>query len=115
MDTQNRNKKILTTAGFSIKAKDAIIEFICESLTDLANMPSKDLDTGIVNLHKVLSNVDIVNNRVRLNVTKCIFLHAIHLNFLDRVNCDAPLNMIDTNAYDIDEIKHMRTHYLESR
>ena len=84
-------------------------------MTDLANMPSKDLDTGIVNLHKVLSNVGIVNNRVRLNVTKCILLHAICLHFLDRLNCDALLNMVDINAYAIDKINHMRTHYLESR
>ena len=111
METYNGLKKIITTARFAVKVKDDIIEFICKSLTDLANMPSKNLDSGIINLHKALSNVGTVNNRVRLNVTKCILLHAIRLQFLDRINCDAPLNMVDINAYATYEIIHMRTHY----
>ena len=78
-------------------------------------MPSKNLDSGIINLHKALSNESIVNNRVRLNVTKFILLNAIRLHFLDRINCNAPLTMVNNNAYDTDEINHMRTHYLESR
>ena len=71
MDTQNGFKKILTAVGFAIKAKDTIIEFSCESLTDLANIPRKNLDS---------------HNRVRLNITKCIILNAIRLQFLDRIN-----------------------------
>ena len=69
MDTQNGFKKILTTSGFAVKAKDAIIEFLDESLTDVANMPSKNLDSGIINLHKALSNEGKVNNSVSLIVT----------------------------------------------
>ena len=85
MDTQNKFKKILTAAGFAVKAKDGIINFLCESLTDLANIPSKNLDSGIINLDMALSNEGTVNNRVRLNVTKFILLNAIHLHFLDRI------------------------------
>ena len=85
MDTQNEFKKILTAAGFAVKAKDDIIDFLCKSLTDLANIPSKNLDSGIINLDMALSNEGTVNNRVRLNVTKCILLNAIRLHFLDRI------------------------------
>ena len=77
MDTQNGFKKILTASGFAVKARDAIIEFLCESLTDMANMSIKNLDSGIINLHKVLSNEGTVNNCVRLNVKKCILINAI--------------------------------------
>ena len=115
MDTPNGFKKILTTAGFAVKAKDAIIEFLCESLTDLASMSSKNLNSGIINLHKALSTEGTVNNRVRLNVTKCILLNTIRLHFLDRINCNASLTMVNINAYATDEINHICTHYLESR
>ena len=115
MDTQNVFKKIFTTAGFTVKAKDAIIEFLCEYLTDLTNMPSKNVDSGIINLHKTLSNEGIVNNRVRLNVTKYILLNAIRLHFLDRINCNDPLTMVNINANATDEINHIRVHCLESR
>ena len=77
MDTQNGFKKILTAAGFAVKARDVIIEFLCESLTVMANMSIKNLDSGIINLHKVLSNEGTVNNCVRLNVKKCILINAI--------------------------------------
>ena len=56
-----------------------------------------------------------VINCVRLNGTKCILLHEIRLRYLDRLNCDAPLNMVDINSYATDEINHIRTNYLESR
>ena len=81
---------------------NAIIEFLCESLTDLANMPSKNLDSGIINLHKALSNEGTVNNSVRLNVTTFILLNAIRLHFLDIINCNAPLTMVNVNAYNTD-------------
>ena len=115
MDTQNGLKEVLTKANFSVKAKNAILEFICESITELANLPAKDLDTGVNNLHKALANVDPVRDRVRLNATKCILLHSIRLHFLDRINCSAPLLQADLASLTDDDVKGMREYYLESR
>ena len=85
MNTENGLKKVLDVAAFTAKAKNAIAEFICETITEMANLPIKDLDNGVHNLHKALANVPIPNDRVRLNATKCIILHAIRLHFLDRI------------------------------
>lgn len=81
---------VLDIAGFNPAARTAILEFCCESLSDLARLPSKDLDSAISNLHKSLANVTPACDRVRLNATRCITLHAIRMQCLDRLNCDAP-------------------------
>ena len=115
MNTQTGLKEVLSTANFSLKARNAIIEFICESITELANLPAKDLDNGVNNLHKALSNIDLIRDRVRLNATKCILLHSIRQHFLDRINCAAPLLQADLATLTNDDINGMREYYLESR
>ena len=115
MNTENGLKKVLAVATFSVKARDAIVEFICETLTEMANLPVKDLDNGVNNLHKALANVPIANDRVRLNATKCIVLHAIRLHFLDRIQCSAPLRAGDINSLSYADIEEMRDCYLESQ
>ena len=115
MDTQNGLQKVLDTASFTVKASAAILEFICESITELANLPEKDLDNGVNNLHKALANTSVARDRVRLNATKCILLHSIRLHFLDRINCAAPLLQADIVALTIDDITGMREYYVESR
>ena len=115
MDTQAGLVAVLTKANFSVKAKNAILEFICESITELANLPAKDLDTGVNNLHKALANVNTPRDRVRLNATKCILLHSIRLHFLDRINCAAPLIQGELTALVNDDISAMREYFLESR
>ena len=77
MDTEALFQFILTTATFSARSRNAIIEFCCGSLTKLANLPRSDLDAGITNLHKSLSNVAVVRDRVRLNATTCLIIHSI--------------------------------------
>ena len=89
MDTVASFKQMLTTANFGAKTRDAITEFCCSSLRELADIPTKDLDASISNLHKSLANIDVVRDRVRLNATKCITLHAIRLHCLDCINCKA--------------------------
>ena len=64
MDTENGLKVVLTLANFGAKSKTAIIEFICKSTIELANLPTKDLDNGISNLHKALANVTTPRDRV---------------------------------------------------
>ncbi len=115
MNTQNGLKKVLAVATFSVKARDTIVEFICETITEMANLPVKDLDNGVNNLHKALANVPIANDRVRLNATKCIVLHAIRLHFLDRIQCSAPLGTVDINQLSYADILEMRDCYLESQ
>ena len=58
---------ILTTANFGARSRTAITEFYCENLTELAQLPSKDLDTSIGILHKALANHATSNRIVRLN------------------------------------------------
>ena len=107
MHTQDGLRAILNKSGFNAKAKDAIMEFLCKTLSELANMSSRDLDVGVLNLHKALSNVTTVAHRVRLNVTKCILLHAICLHFLDRINCLALVNQADIDAHTQDNVAEM--------
>ena len=114
MDTKASFKSILTTANYSAKAKDAILEFCCESLSELANLPPKDLDHAISNLHKALSNSPVNADQVRLNATKCMTLHAIRLHFLDRTNCDSKLSGPQITALTADDVKNFRIDYLEA-
>ena len=114
MDTKASFKSMLTTANYSAKAKDSILEFCCESLSELANLPSKDLDHAINNLHKALSNSPVVANQVRLNATKCMTLHAIRLHFLDRTNCGSKLDRPQIAALTPNDVKKFRIDYLET-
>ena len=114
MDTQASFKSLLTTARFAAKAKDAIVEFCCDSISELANLPSKDLDQAINNLHKALATQAVAANQVRLNATKCISLHSIRLHFLDRINCDAKLIATQITAIDRDQLTEFRSDYLET-
>ena len=90
-----------------------IVDFLCETLSELANMSSRDLDAGVLNLHKALSNVAKVAHRVRLNVTKFMLLYTICLHFLDRINYLALVNQANIDVYTHDDVAKMRTHYQE--
>ena len=113
MDSEASLRTLLSTANFGATSIDAIIEFCCDNLTDLAAMSIKDLDIGISNLHKSMSTLP-ANRRVRLNVSKCILLHAISLHFYDRSLCSAPLEDADIAALVADDILAMKTDYAES-
>ena len=115
MDTNASFISILKTALYGTKARDAITEFCCDTLTELANLPPKDLDQAVNNLHKSLSNDPVAANRVRLNATKCITLHSIRLHFLDRINCDAKLTTRQISQLTADpDIKEFRSDYLDA-
>ena len=114
MDTQNSFKTLLTTARFSAKARDAIVEFCCDSISELANLPPKDLDQAINNLHKALATQANARDQVRLNATKCISLHSIRLHFLDRINCGAGLLAPKIIAIDRTDLNTFRSDYLEA-
>ena len=43
MDTELSLKKVLTTAAFNLKAREALVEFCCGSLTELAKSPQSSL------------------------------------------------------------------------
>ena len=113
MDTEASLRTILTTANFGVRTRDAIVEFCCDNLNDLAAMPVKALDIGIANLHKAMASLQ-PNRRVRLNVSKCILLHAISLHFYDRSLCSTPLAAADIAALVADDIIAMKTDYAES-
>ena len=108
MDDRLSFVDVLDLAGFNANARTAIVEFCCENLGELALRPSKDLDSAIANLHKALTNVTPERNRVRLNATRCITLHAIRMHCLDRVNCDSPLTANDVAALVADDITDIR-------
>ena len=105
---------LLTTARFAAKAKDAIVEFCCDSISELVNIPSKDLDQAINNLHNALATQAIAANQVNLNATKCITLHSIRLHLLERINCDAELIAPQITAIDRNKLNEFRSDYLES-
>ncbi len=48
---------VLDIAGLNPNARIAVVEFCCDSLRNIARLPSKALDAAIANLHKALSNV----------------------------------------------------------
>ena len=104
MDDRLSFVDILDVAQFNASARTAVVEFCCENLRELARLPSKDLDAAISNLHKSLANVTPVRDRVRLNATKCITLHALRMHCLDRINCDALLTANDIANIQIDHI-----------
>ena len=106
MDDRLSFVDVLEIAGFSDNARTAVVEFCCEKLRELALLPSKDLDAAISNLHKALANATPGRDRVRLNATKCITLHALQMQCLDRINCNSP--------YNADDIVSIRNEYLEA-
>ena len=83
MDDIASFRVLLTQANFGARARAAITDFCCETLTELAHLPEKELNTSISNLHKALANHGAANQRVRLNATKITLLYAISSHFLD--------------------------------
>ena len=114
MDSEASLRTLLSTANYGATSIDAIVEFCCENLNELASMSSKHLDTGIANLHKSLSTLVANRGRVRLNVSKCILLHALRLHFFDRARCNALLENADIAALNQDDILQMKADYSES-
>ena len=114
MDNRLSFLDVLDTAGFRPTTRSAILEFCCENLRDLARLPSKDLDSAIANLHKALANVTPAQDRVRLNVTRCITLYSIHMQCLDRLNCNDPYTANDIANLTPNDIKAAHNEYLES-
>ena len=114
MDDRLSFLDVLDTAGFPPTTRTAILEFCCENLRDLARLPSKDLDSAIANLHKALANVTPARDRVRLNATRCITLHSIRMQCLDRLNCDAPYTANDIANLTPNDVDEARNEYLES-
>ena len=114
IDTNDSFISILKTALYGTKARDAITEFCCDTLTELANLPPKDLDQAVNNINKSLSNDPVTPNRVRLNATKCITLHSIRLHFLDRINCDAKLTGTEIGQLTDPGIEEFRSDYLDA-
>lgn len=115
MDDRLSFLDVLDIAGFNPNARTAVVEFCCETLRELARLPSKDLDAAISNLHKALANVTPARDRVRLNATRCITLHAIRMECLDRINCDAPLDANDIVSLTNLDIMSFRNAYLEAK
>mmetsp|Transcript_11806 Transcript_11806/g.14464 ORF Transcript_11806/g.14464 Transcript_11806/m.14464 type:complete len:233 (+) Transcript_11806:148-846(+) len=113
MDTEASLRTLLSTANFGVRTKDAIVEFCCDNLNDLSTMSTKDLDIGIANLHKSMSSL-AANHRVRLNLSKCILLHAISPHFYDHSLCFAPLEAADIAALVANNIIAMKTDYAKS-
>ena len=105
---------VLEIAGVAANARTAVVEFCCENLRELALFPSKDLDTAISNLHKALANVTPVRDRVRLNATKCITLHALSMQCLDRIDYKSPYTADDILSFTPDDIVNIRNEYLEA-
>ena len=81
MDSQASLHTLLGTATFGVAHIDAIIVFRFDTLNKLASISSKDLDTGIANIHKSMASLTVASGCVRINVPKCMLFHAIRLHF----------------------------------
>ena len=114
MDDRLSFVDLLDLAGFNANARTAVVEFCCENLRELALLPSKDLDAAISNLHKALANVTPSRDRVRLNATRCITLHAFRMHCHDRINCDSLYTANDIANLNANDIANIRNEYLES-
>ena len=114
MNTEATFKVLLTTTVFGTKSRNTIIKFCCATLTELANLPKTDLDAGISNLHRFLSNVNIPCDHGCLPATKTMTLHVIRTHFLDRLECNASLETTYIVVLILDNIKLMRDDYIES-
>ena len=93
MDTEVGFRSVLTTANFDSRLKRAIIDFCYDTLTEFAHLPRTELNTSITNFLKALVNLSTVALRVRLNATKITLLHAIGIDFFNRIKCNTTLNM----------------------
>ena len=113
MDSQMEFITLMQTMNFGENARNAIVEFCAENLSDLARLPKKTLDTGIENLHKSLANLPAAR-RVRLNATKCTLLHSLRMHFNDRLKCGALLEAPAIQALTIENITTMKDEYLET-
>lgn len=91
-----------------------LLKFYGSSLIELANLPRSDLDSGVANLHKALSNVSTPCDRVWLKASTILVLHAIQIHFRDRINCSAPLDAAEIVALIANNISAMCDNYLES-
>ena len=100
--------------AFTLNACEALIEFYCVSLNELANLSRSDLDSGVANLYKALSNIATACDRFQLKSSKILIFHAIRIHFLDRINCSAPLNTAEIVAVTTDNISAMLDNYSES-
>ena len=89
MNTEAGFRSVLTTANFGSRPKTAIVDFCCDTLSELSHLPRTELNTSITNLHKALANLSTVAHRVRLNATKNTLLHTIGIHFLDQIKCNA--------------------------
>ena len=78
MDSEASLRLLLGTANLGINPINAIVDFLSSNLTELASMSAKELDVGIANIHKSLA-VLAANQRVLLNVSKCILLIGVIL------------------------------------
>jgi len=105
MDTEERFRSVLVTANFTGRARIAIIDFCCKTLSKLAHLPRTELDTRISNLHKAQANTATSTDRVRLDATQITLLHAICLNFLDQIKCSAPLDATEITALVAEDIE----------
>ena len=114
MDDRLSFVDVLEIAGFSDNARTAVVEFCCENLRELALLPSKDLDVAKSNLHKALANVTPARDRVWLSATRCITLHALHMQCFDRINCNSPYTADDILSFTPDDIVNTRNEYLEA-
>ena len=56
MDTEDGLITVLSTASYGARARETIEEFCCDILIDITNLPPKDMDTAITNIHKSLAN-----------------------------------------------------------
>ena len=84
MDTEVGFRALLQIAGFGQRPIQAIIDFCCDCINDMANLPTKDLDNAITTLHKSLSNLAPAS-RVRLSASRVMILHSLRQHFLDRI------------------------------
>ena len=115
MDEEEGFRAVLTTANFGARPRNAIIDFCCETLRELAHLPRSELNTSLANMHKAMANLPNAAHRVRLNATKITLLHAIGLHFLDRIKCNSILDLPEVSALLADDIQEMRAHYNESQ
>ena len=89
---------VLDIAALNPNARIAVVGFCCDSLRDLARLPSKDLDAAIVNLYKALSDVTPAQDCVCINATRSITMYVFHIIMcrtytLDNIDTDNIINM----------------------
>ena len=113
MDSEASLRLLLRTANFGINPINAIVDFLSSNLIELASMSAKELDVSIANIHKSLAAL-AANQRVRLNVSKCILLQSICLHFHDRIVCSAPLDANEISLLVAEDIDVMKVDYAES-